>query len=73
LGPSIQPEKPSPKSASTANPPQKVVFIVILLIRDPISTMGLFDHYHAMELYAYLCPFLLLLFGKVAQFFSVLL
>jgi hypothetical protein len=25
LGPSIQPGKPSPKSASTANPPQKVV------------------------------------------------
>jgi hypothetical protein len=25
IGPSIEPEKPSPKSASTANPPQKVV------------------------------------------------
>jgi hypothetical protein len=31
LGPSIEPEKPSPKSASTANPPQKVIFIDILL------------------------------------------
>jgi hypothetical protein len=27
LGPSIEPEKPSPKSASTANPPQKVKII----------------------------------------------
>jgi hypothetical protein len=27
FGPSIEPEKPSPKSASTANPPQKVIFI----------------------------------------------
>jgi hypothetical protein len=25
LGSSIQPEKPSPKSASTANPPRKVI------------------------------------------------
>jgi hypothetical protein len=30
-GPSIEPEKPSPKSASTANPPQKVDFIAFLL------------------------------------------
>jgi hypothetical protein len=30
LGPSIEPEKASPKSASTANPPQKVNFIGIL-------------------------------------------
>jgi hypothetical protein len=30
LGPSIEPEKPSPKSASTANPPQKVNFIEVL-------------------------------------------
>jgi hypothetical protein len=27
LGPSIEPEKPSPKSASTPYPPQKVKFI----------------------------------------------
>jgi hypothetical protein len=31
LGSSIEPEKPSVKSASTANPPQKVIFIVNLL------------------------------------------
>jgi hypothetical protein len=31
LGPSIEPEKPSPKSASTANPPQKVKFMANLL------------------------------------------
>jgi hypothetical protein len=31
LGPSIEPEKPSVKSASTPYPPQKVVFIAILL------------------------------------------
>jgi hypothetical protein len=30
LGPSIEPEKPSPKSASTANPPQKVKFMGVL-------------------------------------------
>jgi hypothetical protein len=30
LGRSIEPEKPSPKSASTANPPQKVEIIVVL-------------------------------------------
>jgi hypothetical protein len=30
LGPSIEPEKASLKSASTANPPQKVNFIAIL-------------------------------------------
>jgi hypothetical protein len=36
LGPSIEPEKPSVKSASTPYPPRKVNFIVILLIRDPI-------------------------------------
>jgi hypothetical protein len=29
-GPSIEPEKPSPKSASTANPPQNDQFIAIL-------------------------------------------
>jgi hypothetical protein len=32
LGPSIEPEKASVKSASTANPPQKPVFIAILSI-----------------------------------------
>jgi hypothetical protein len=37
MGSSIEPEKPSPKSASTANPPPKVKFIGFLLIRDPIS------------------------------------
>jgi hypothetical protein len=30
LGPSLEPEKPSPKSASTANPPSKVIFIAFL-------------------------------------------
>jgi hypothetical protein len=30
LGPSIEPEKASPKSASTANPPQKCHFIAFL-------------------------------------------
>jgi hypothetical protein len=32
IGPSIEPEKPSVKSASTANPPQKDEFIVIFII-----------------------------------------
>jgi hypothetical protein len=36
LGPSIEPEKPSVKSASTPYPPQKVNFIEFLIIRDPI-------------------------------------
>jgi hypothetical protein len=40
LGPSIQPKKPSVKSASTPYPPSKVVFIVLLIIRDPISHYG---------------------------------
>jgi hypothetical protein len=31
LGPSIEPEKPSPKSASSANPPLKVIFIAFSL------------------------------------------
>jgi hypothetical protein len=31
LGPSIAPEKPSPKSAYTPNPPHQVVFIAFLL------------------------------------------
>jgi hypothetical protein len=48
LGPSIEPEKPSPKSASTANPPPKVKFIGVLIIRDPISTMGTIYHYLAI-------------------------
>jgi hypothetical protein len=30
IGASIEPEKPSPKSASTANPPQNDHFIAIL-------------------------------------------
>jgi hypothetical protein len=36
LGPSIEPEKPSVKSASTPYPPKKVKFIAILIVRDPI-------------------------------------
>jgi hypothetical protein len=35
LGPSIEPEKPSPKSASTANPPQKHHFIAIFNLSRP--------------------------------------
>jgi hypothetical protein len=35
LGPSIEPEKPSVKSASTANPPQKVTFIGFFIISRP--------------------------------------
>jgi hypothetical protein len=35
LGPSIEPEKPSVKSASTANPPQKVKFMGIFNISRP--------------------------------------
>jgi hypothetical protein len=36
LGSSIEPEKPSVKSASTPYPPSKVNFIVPLIVRDPI-------------------------------------
>jgi hypothetical protein len=35
LGPSIEPEKPSPKSASTANPPQNDHFIEIFNLSRP--------------------------------------
>jgi hypothetical protein len=47
FGPSIEPEKLSLKSASTANPPSKVKFMGILLIRDPISSSWLnnYDSY----------------------------
>jgi hypothetical protein len=52
-GPSIEPEKPSVKSASTPYPPPKVKFMRFLLIRDPILS-------HAMELSSLfvfcLCP-----------------
>jgi hypothetical protein len=53
-GPSIEPEKASLKSASTANPPQKVKFMTFsnnsrpnlflyrLIYRDSISPMGFF-------------------------------
>jgi hypothetical protein len=41
LGPSIQPEKASLKSASTANPPRKVVFIVILLKIYSLNGFGI--------------------------------
>jgi hypothetical protein len=48
LGSSIEPEKPSVKSASTPYPPEKVTFMVILIICDPISTLGTIYHYHAI-------------------------
>jgi hypothetical protein len=35
LGPSIEPEKPSPKSASTANPPQNDHFIEFFNLSRP--------------------------------------
>jgi hypothetical protein len=47
LGPSIQPEKASVKSASTPYPPPKVNFIGnlwVLIIRDPISSHGSTNH-----------------------------
>jgi hypothetical protein len=49
LGPSIEPEKRSLKSASTANPPRKVKFIafllkfvlkMVLIVRDPIFNIS---------------------------------
>jgi hypothetical protein len=42
LGSSIEPEKPSVKSASTPYPPSKVNFIEVLLIRDPILAVAPF-------------------------------
>jgi hypothetical protein len=47
LGPSIEPEKPSPKSASTANPPQKHHFIAIFInsLLNFVPYTFLFDHY----------------------------
>jgi hypothetical protein len=41
LGPSIEPEKASPKSASTANPPRKVNFIAFLLIIYRVNGFGI--------------------------------
>jgi hypothetical protein len=40
LGSSIEPEKPSAKSASTPYPPKKVNFMAFLLIRDPIYNIS---------------------------------
>jgi hypothetical protein len=42
LGPSIEPEKASLKSASTANPPSEVKFMTFLIIRDPIYQSNVF-------------------------------
>jgi hypothetical protein len=42
LGPSIEPEKPSVKSASTANPPSKCHFIAFFINSLPISVCQLF-------------------------------
>jgi hypothetical protein len=50
LGASIEPEKPSVKSASTPYPPRKVKFIDFLIIRDAISSRNhLFDHYPIVQ------------------------
>jgi hypothetical protein len=54
LGPSIQPEKASAKSASTPYPPWKVNFIanlLILIVRDPIYQHFLFGMYDAYCLF----------------------
>jgi hypothetical protein len=42
LGPSIEPEKASLKSASTANPPQKVNFIAFLMKIYRLNGFGMF-------------------------------
>jgi hypothetical protein len=56
LGPSIEPEKASVKSASTVNPPSKVKFMGYFNNSRPEPRWVLIYHYHAMELYADLCP-----------------
>jgi hypothetical protein len=51
LGPSIEPEKPSVKSASTPYPPSKVNFIEFLIFRDPILVpIPLIVHYSTLTL-----------------------
>jgi hypothetical protein len=42
LGPSIEPEKPSVKSASTPYPPKKVVFIAFFILGLDFSCFSIF-------------------------------
>jgi hypothetical protein len=83
LGSSIEPEKASAKSASTPYPPQKVNFIGVLIIRDPISSSWLnnYDSYFCLVLFclfllsAYVCfwncGYIVFLFGCCYFLFGV--